>query len=221
MDSHLPCARLRRAEGPCRGPKGKIRHARAFSISLYCLYDTLLHFLRLRRAFLMRTVPNFGSIGAMIDRFDRALLNIVQADDSHTTEEIAAQVPLSPSAIARRLRRLRADGWISRTIALLSPQLTGRRLRALVFVQLAEHADQRGKERLQRRLADTSEVQFAYEISGNHDLAVLLDCPSMDDFVVLAEELFASDSSVHRYETSFVKREVKFAPFVDLASTDG
>lgn len=166
----------------------------------------------------MRAVPNFGSIAAMIDRFDRALLNIVQVDDSQTAEALAEHVPLSPSAIARRLRRLRADGSIARTIALLAPQLTGRRLRALVFVQLAEHADQRGKERLQRRLSDTPEVQFAYEISGNHDLAVLLDCPSMDDFVALAEDLFASDSSVHRYETSFVKREVKFAPFVDLGN---
>ncbi|QIK95188.1 Lrp/AsnC family transcriptional regulator [Sphingomonas sp. HDW15A] len=154
----------------------------------------------------------------MIDRFDRILLNLVQTDDSLTADQIAAHVPLSPSAIARRLRRLRAEGWVAKTIALLSPQLTGRRLRALVFVQLAEHADQQGKDRLQRRLNDTPEVQFAYEISGNHDLAVLLDCPSMDDFVALAEELFASDSSVHRYETSFVKREVKFAPFVDLGS---
>lgn len=166
----------------------------------------------------MRGVPNFGSIATMIDRFDRALLNIVQVDDSRTAEALAERVPLSPSAIARRLRRLRAEGSIARTIALLSPQLTGRRLRALVFVQLAEHADQRGKERLQRRLSDTPEVQFAYEISGNHDLAVLLDCPSMDDFVALAEDLFASDNSVHRYETSFVKREVKFAPFVDLGN---
>ena len=176
--------------------------------------------MRLQRAILVHSVPNFGSIAGMIDRFDRVLMNIVQTDDSQTAEALSAHVPLSPSAIARRLRRLRADGWIARTIALLSPQLTGRRLRALVFVQLAEHADQRGKERLQRRLTDTPEVQFAYEISGNHDLAVLLDCPTMDDYVALAEELFASDSSVHRYETSFVKREVKFAPFVDLANAE-
>ena len=39
-----------------------------------------------------------------------------------------------------------------------------------------------------------------------------------DSWESLAEDLFASDSSVHRYETSFVKREVKFAPFVDLGN---
>lgn len=156
----------------------------------------------------------------MIDRFDRILLDIVQVDDSLTAEQIAGRVPLSPSAIARRLRRLRADKWITRTIALVSPRLRGKRIRAVVLIQLAEHADQRGKERLQRKIADTPEVQFAYEISGNHDLAVMFDCASMDTFVALAEELFATDQAVRRYETSFVKREMKFAPFVALASAD-
>ena len=33
-------------------------------------------------------------------------------------------------------------------------------------------------------------------------------------FVDLAERLFAADPTVRRYESSFVKRELKFAPFV-------
>ena len=64
-------------------------------------------------------MPKFGTIRPMLDRFDLALLNLVQADDSQTADQLAARVALSPSAIARRLRRLRADGWIARTIALL------------------------------------------------------------------------------------------------------
>ena len=58
----------------------------------------------------------------MLDRFDLALLNAAQADDSRTADSLAEEVPLSPSAIARRLRRLRSEGWIERTIALLSPR---------------------------------------------------------------------------------------------------
>jgi Lrp/AsnC family leucine-responsive transcriptional regulator len=38
----------------------------------------------------------------------------------------------------------------------------------------------------------------------------------MESFVELAEALFAADATVRRYETSFVKRELKFAPFVRL-----
>lgn len=153
----------------------------------------------------------------MIDDFDRALLDQLQRDDARTAEQLADAVPLSPSAIARRLRHLRSEGWIARTIALISPKLTDTRLRAVVLVQLNEHADHAGKQALLNRLRACDEVQFAYEISGTYDLLALLDCETMNAFVDLAEQLFAADSTVRRYESAFVKRELKFAPFVRLS----
>jgi len=154
---------------------------------------------------------------AMLDQFDAALLDLLQLDDSRTAESIASDIALSPSAIARRLRRLREQGWIARTIALLSPKLTSGRLRACVLIQLSEHADQQGKQALLRRLEETQQVQFAYEISGTYDLLALVNCSDMDEFVGLAEDLFAADATVRRYESSFVKRELKFVPFVPLS----
>lgn len=156
----------------------------------------------------------------MLDRLDIALLNIVQRDGAQTAEQLAAHVPLSPSAIARRLRRLRSAGWISRTIALLSPRLTERRLRAAVLVQLSEHADQRGKTALLKRIDAAPQVQFCYELAGAHDLVLLFDCHDMAEFNQLAEAVLVADPTVRRYETSFVKRELKFAPFIALSSRD-
>ena len=155
----------------------------------------------------------------MLDRFDLALLNHVQRDDSQTADQLAHWVPLSPSAIARRLRRLRGDGWIERTIGILSPRLTENRLRALVVVQLNEHADIAGKAALEQRLIECCEVQLCYEISGPYDFIVLFDCSSMAEFNRQAEQLLTADATVRRYETSFVKRGVKFAPFVEMGAT--
>jgi Lrp/AsnC family transcriptional regulator, leucine-responsive regulatory protein len=152
----------------------------------------------------------------MLDAFDLALLNHVQRDDSQTAEQLAEEVALSPSAIARRLRRLRADGWIAGTVALLSHRLTERRLRGLVFIELAEHADLKGKAALEDRLLSCSEVQFCYETTGECDLLALVDCDNMAEFNALCDEVLVADPTVRRYETSFVKREVKFAPFVEL-----
>jgi DNA-binding Lrp family transcriptional regulator len=154
----------------------------------------------------------------MLDRFDRALLDHVQRDDSQTADELAARVPLSPSAIARRLRRLRADGFIGRTIALLSAKLTRDRLRAIVLIQLNEHADLERKNALEQRLLAAHEVQFCYDISGPHDMAVVLDCANMADFNARADELLVSSPAVRRFETHFIKREVKFAPFVAMTT---
>jgi DNA-binding Lrp family transcriptional regulator len=153
----------------------------------------------------------------MLDRFDLLLLNRMQRDSSQTAEQLAGSVPLSPSAIARRLRRLRRDRWIVRTMALLSGRLTNDRLRALIFVTLSEHADHAGKAALQDRLLATPEVQFVYDLAGPIDVVVMFDCPNMARFNELTEQVLTVDSTVRRYETHFVKREVKFEPFVQLA----
>jgi DNA-binding Lrp family transcriptional regulator len=156
----------------------------------------------------------------MLDAFDLALLNLVQKDDSQTADQLARRVALSPSAIARRLRRLRKDGWIARTIALLGEELGERRMRAVVLLQLSEHADQRGKAQLLRRVRAAPQVQFCYELAGSWDLLLLFDCATMSEFNDVAERVLVSDATVHRYETSFVKRQAKFEPFVPLdAST--
>ena len=164
----------------------------------------------------MRHVPVF-SIVAMLDSFDLQLLNLIQRDDSRTADSLASDVPLSSSAIARRLRRLRDEGWISRTMALLSDRLTDRRLRALVFIELGEHADFKGKSALQKRLRSTNQVQFCYETTGAFDMLALFDCASMTEFNALCDAVLVADPTVRRYETSMVKRELKFAPFVDLS----
>ena len=153
----------------------------------------------------------------MRDPFDIALLHPVQRDSGQTAEELAEQVALSPSAIARRLRRLRGDGVIARSIALLGEALTRERLRALVLVQLGEHADRAGKAAVLDRLGAAECVQFVYELSGEQDFAVLFDCRSMDEFVTQAEALLGEDPAVRRYESSIVKRTWKFAPFVRLS----
>jgi DNA-binding Lrp family transcriptional regulator len=157
--------------------------------------------------------------GSMLDRFDLQLLNLVQRDDSRTADSLAEAVPLSPSAIARRLRRLRAEGLIVRTIGLLGPRFTESRLRAFIFIQLSEHADLAGKAALQSRLSDAPQVQFCYETTGEDDLLALFDCANMAEFNELCDRLLTADSTVRRYETSFVKREVKFAPFVQLGES--
>jgi len=174
----------------------------------------------LQRAKLMRLVPEFGSIVAMLDRFDRLLLNIVQRDDSRTADSLAREVPLSASAIARRLRRLRGEGWIDRTIALLGPRLTRNRLRAFVTIQLSEHADRAGKIALEQRLLGSGAVQFCHEIAGPHDYVALFDCASIAEFNDAADSLLGASAAVRRYESHIVKRDVKFDLFVDLREID-
>jgi Lrp/AsnC family leucine-responsive transcriptional regulator len=152
----------------------------------------------------------------VLDRFDLELLNLVQRDDSQTAETLATKVPLAPSTIARRLRKLRTSGFIARTIAVLGKRLIEQRLRAIVLVELNEHADVDGKAALEQRFIDLDGVQICCEIAGPFDFVAFLDCRGMDAFNGTMDKLFAVCPTVRRTETHFVTRELKFAPFVSL-----
>ena len=73
------------------------------------------------------------------DATDLKLLAALQQDASRTTDALAAEIALSPSAIARRIRRLREAGIIERHVAILSDQAV-RYLSVFVDVQLDRHA---------------------------------------------------------------------------------
>jgi Lrp/AsnC family leucine-responsive transcriptional regulator len=171
-------------------------------------------------------VPIFGGtrhgngMDRKIDRFDIALLNLLQADNLVTAEALARNVPLSPSAVARRVRGLREDGLIAADIAVLASGLTADRLRAIVQVQVHEHAEEKGIAALRARLAAAPEVQLLLNISGTFDLLALVVTRSMSAFNAFADLHFAADPSVRRYETSFVKAEIKNRPSVPLDEKD-
>ena len=156
----------------------------------------------------------------MFDSFDLKLLNAMQEDADRTAEQLAEIISLSPSAIARRLRRLRDVGAISRTIALLPSSISDRRLRALISIQLHDHAPAAGLEELRRTLQSLDEVQLCLEVSGNDDLLLLVAFRDMAEFNDFADRELAASPVVRRYQTSFVKKEIKNRPMLRLDDRD-
>ena len=156
----------------------------------------------------------------MFDNFDLKLLNALQEDADRTAEELAEIIPLSPSAIARRLRRLKESGAIARTVGLLQPAIVDRKLRALVSLQLNDHAPAAGLAELRDRLQSRDEVQLCLEVSGSDDMVLLVICRDMAEFNAFADAELAASPAVRRYETSFVKKEIKNRPMIRLDERD-
>ena len=165
-------------------------------------------------------MPEFGKVQHMFDSFDLKLLNAMQEDADRTAEELAEIVALSPSAIARRLRRLREAGAIARTVSLLTPDIVDRRLRAIIRLQLHEHEQVAAFTEFRNRLRARDEVQLCLEISGNDDMILLVACRDMVEFNQFADAELAASSLVRRYETSFVKKEIKNRPMIRLDERD-
>jgi Lrp/AsnC family leucine-responsive transcriptional regulator len=148
-------------------------------------------------------------MGEVRDELDLRILELLQANALLTADELAADLPLSPSAIARRIRRLRETGVIAADVAVLSETI-GSYLSAFVNIQLDRHA-LAAVEALRRRLTASPYVQLYMEISGTFDVVLLVTVADMAAFNEFADAQLAGDPVVRRYESSFVKKKRKMS----------
>ena len=143
-----------------------------------------------------------------MDRIDRKLLNLMQRDASRTNASLAEEVGLSPSSCLRRIRRLRASGFIERIVAVLNPAKTGRGLKALVTVELKLHGEQHMRRFLDLAVAEEA-VSQAYAVTGEADVVLLLKLRDMEEFDALCDRLFRDQTNVARFYTMMVIRTAK------------
>jgi len=142
-----------------------------------------------------------------LDRFDRALLDLVQRDNQTPARALAEQVGLSESAVLRRLRRLRQDGVIAADIAVVHPATIGLPLTVHVLVSL----DREGAKELDaftRKIRRRSEVRQAWYVTGEADFVLLLQLAGMEAYDAFAREVFHDDPNVKAFRTIVAMREV-------------
>ena len=143
-----------------------------------------------------------------LDRLDRQLLACLQEDNLLTADQYAERVGRSPSAVARRLRRLRASGDVAADVSVISEEAAGKPLSALIHVQLERHATQE-VDRLRRRLVASPHVQICLDVAGSFDIILLVVARDMRAYNEFADASLEEHPAVRRFETTFVKRRVK------------
>ena len=149
-----------------------------------------------------------------MDRLDYALLALLQEDSGRTADKLGETLGLSRSAVTRRIQNLRQEGIIAKEVAVLSDAFRATRVTAIVNVQFDRHKPHEA-EQFRRAVRAMPEVQLAVAITGATDALLLVSVRDMDHFNAFAEEL-AGMSLVRRYETSFIKRTIKFTTAVPL-----
>lgn len=150
-----------------------------------------------------------------MDKIDRKLLNLLQADASRTNAALADAVGLSPSSCLRRIRRLNAAGIIDRVVAILKPTKAGRGMKAIVTVELERHGEEHMRRLLDVVMKEPAVTQ-AYTVSGETDAVLMLSLRDMEEYGALCERLFRSGNNVARYYTMFVIRTAKETTSIPL-----
>jgi Lrp/AsnC family leucine-responsive transcriptional regulator len=116
-----------------------------------------------------------------LDRLDRKILDILQAEGRISNTELAQRVGLSMSPCSERVKRLERNGVITGYHARLDPDALGRPL--LVFVEITLSSKSADVfERVRNELMLMPEVQECHLVSGSFDYLVKARLAGMDEY---------------------------------------
>lgn len=154
-----------------------------------------------------------------LDAFDRKLLALVQRDADRTADALAEDVGLSPSAVLRRLKRLRDDGVITATTAVVDPMKTGKPNFFLTALEIERERPEL-LARLRQWLAAEEGIQQFYYVTGTADFILVVVASDVGAYDALMSQLMAENPNVRCFTTNValgMGKRTLFVP-VQLAS---
>lgn len=120
-----------------------------------------------------------------LDLFDRRILAALQRDGSIGPAEMSEVVHLSPSQCSRRMQRLRQDGLIRKTVALVDRASINLGIVALVLVRLVSHSSH-NEQAFREWIERTPEVLSCHYVAGDLDFILHVatkDLASYENFI--------------------------------------
>lgn len=100
-----------------------------------------------------------------LDRIDRHILELMQANGRISNLELADQVGLSATPCSRRVKRLEESGLITGHVTLLDPQALGLNLTAIVGIAMDRHTPDRF-ESFEKAIASMPEITECSIVTG-------------------------------------------------------
>jgi len=146
-----------------------------------------------------------------LDKFDLAILAVLQRDARASLQDISAQVGLSTTPCWTRIKKMETEGVIQGYTVQLDSAAIGFRETVIVQVTLESHTDEI-LEAFGKALAEIPEVLEAYLISGDYDYHIRIAVRDTRDYERLLRERLYRIPGIRHSKSSFVLRRLKESP---------
>jgi len=143
-----------------------------------------------------------------LDRYDRKILAVLQAEGRISNQDLADRIGLSPSPCLRRVRALEEAGILTGYRAMVDPKALGLALTALIYISMDRHTPERF-DRFEAAVRDIPEVMECLLITGQDaDYQLKAVVRDMDAYQELLLNRITRIPGVTGVHSSFVLRRV-------------
>ncbi len=143
-----------------------------------------------------------------LDRIDKKILTLMQANARISNIELADQIGLSATPCSRRVKRLEESGIINSHVTILNPEALGLNLTAIIGISMDRHTPDRF-EHFESAVVDMPEVIECSVVTGQSAdfllKVVVKDMRHYEKFLLGQLTKLTGVTGVH---SSFVLRQV-------------
>jgi Lrp/AsnC family leucine-responsive transcriptional regulator len=143
-----------------------------------------------------------------VDKFDLAILKVLQEDARASLQAISARVGLSSTPCWARIKRMESEGVIQGYTVRVDPASIGLSETVIVQVTLESHTDETLYE-FGKLLEQIPEVMEAYLVSGDYDYYIRIAVRDTRDYERLLRERLYRIPGIRHSKSSFVLRTLK------------
>lgn len=150
-----------------------------------------------------------------LDRFDRAILRIIQQDVKTPQRTIAEGVNLSAAAVQRRIAAMERAGIIDASVAVINPAAVQMAITSIVEVHLT---DERSTtvDAAKALFRESPEVQQCYYVTGGISFVLVIVSPDMTTYEATTRRLFAQNDAIASFRSLIALDRVKFGAAIDI-----
>jgi Lrp/AsnC family leucine-responsive transcriptional regulator len=150
-----------------------------------------------------------------LDALDRAIIRALLANGRLSQIQLAEHVPLSPTAIARRIRSLEKDGIIEGYVARINREALGFNIKVIVRISLRNQAEEL-LNAFETAVAKAPAIMSCDLMSGEDDYLLTVVARDLADYERIHKEQLSRLPGVSRLNSSFALRNVASKSIIDL-----
>ena len=149
-----------------------------------------------------------------IDKIDKAILAMLQANASASLQEVSDHVNLSATPCWRRIQRLEREGYIRQRVALLDPAKLNVGVTVFVSIRTSQHNEQWVRRFTAVVTAIPQIVEF-YRMSGDTDYLMRVVVPNVEGYDNIYKRL-VSRLDFAGISSSFAMEQIKYTTALPL-----
>ncbi|MFK3798989.1 Lrp/AsnC family transcriptional regulator [Pseudomonas sp. NPDC088444] len=152
-----------------------------------------------------------------MDKFDQAILDMLQRDCTRPIAEIADSIGLGTTACWRRVQKLEEQGLIRGRVALLDPALLNVAVTVFAAIRTNQHNAQ-WLERFHNLIETLPEVVECYRMAGDTDYMLRMVVPDIAGYDAVYKKLIQL-AGITDISSSFAMEQIKSTTQLPLTYT--